>query len=1289
MVINLQEYLRTMPGKTLPLKQKRFIKATLITFGIIAALGVGLHIWFVNNARRMIRNVVFTESKGKLKLELSQVSYNFFTNDLTVKEASLVSTDSTTADVSYRINFDRLSMRVGSFWPLLTNRQVTIDSIHILQPDIVITQWRKDTTKKQNFEEISIPRQMGEIYYSMLDALEAFSIQRIAIVDASVKLINKIKPGSEPVYISNIDFNLVRKPGVDGKRDEFIPEEQTVDLTTSFQNISLPGGRHNLAFRHFQLNLFNKRIEFDSCTVTARGGDSLTSNYKIFFDKLILGGVDFGAMYSYNLIKADSVYCENPQFDININTSVASSNTKAKRPDPEKIIQELTGDLDLAYVGVKSAGIHINITGKNNRSLFNSNKDDFEMRGLRIYADSSQPVTVDRFDMLVRDYHLYNEDSSAAYTFDSIHFENNKITLNNFAVTTTSSPDKRRSERDFRIPYFELTGLDWYQLIFEESLVAREAVLYDPVIRYVKRTPVNKRNNKNSIFRSLRVLDDVITLERISLVNGQIDMQLSPTTSLKIRNANLTMNSNLEEITGLREAVDRLSFSNAVINVKDISAVIINAAYSGKELIHADKISINSRSKATTALVNNVYINNLLIDENSETMLIDGLKWSSAQVSLNPGASAGGSKGPSKINLSNISGNNTRLSFVNGETNITTEVKSLRLASLVKDLSNEIMVDGLEMKGSALQFRKSNTSIHAAAYDISSERTSTIEGLSFRSINILDSTLATIPQVQFSADINSLFNGRLDVDGLLLTKPGLLVHKHSSDTARRPSTASMPIRIGSMRAIEPDIKIAIHKNDSSTVINLPRSENGLLEAGGFQYNEDGLRLDQLSLRSQSATFKKPNGDVIGVEDGKVEAELSQLLLRSGDNRGWAAVVDRLYLKNPNSFALGKNNTLSLSEASFGNLSLSSASVTDVSRLLKDNIAAWMRTTTGIYSDSIKTLRWYNAEYSSDKKMLSLDSFQYQPTRHRDSVMARAQFQTDYITLKTGSLVMDGFDLERFEKDSSLIAENITITDPLITVYRDKAPPFQSGMLKPLPVDMIRRITMPVEVGKVKVVNGWLSYTEKNAKTRAEGTLLLTNMEAELSNVKNRDTNAQDSLQLTVNAFLMDSAELRLSVKESYTDTLKGFLMNLRLRPTTVSFLNPVLVPLSNVMITSGTIDSFHMRAIGHEELAIGEMNMYYHDLRIKLVKDAVRNKTSLGSRLATFLANTFIIRKHNKGRTGTVYFERLKDRSFFNYIVKMTFSGMASSIGVKKNRKYMKQYRRALKEKGLPPIEFN
>jgi hypothetical protein len=191
----------------------------------------------------------------------------------------------------------------------------------------------------------------------------------------------------------------------------------------------------------------------------------------------------------------------------------------------------------------------------------------------------------------------------------------------------------------------------------------------------------------------------------------------------------------------------------------------------------------------------------------------------------------------------------------------------------------------------------------------------------------------------------------------------------------------------------------------------------------------------------------------------------------------------------------------------------------------------------------------------------------------------------------------------------------------------------------------------------------------------------------MENIRNRNITPGDSLFISMNALLMDSALIDLRLRQSYEDSLRSFLMTVRMKPTSLLFLNPVLMPLSNIKIVSGKIDSLHMTAVGREYLSLGKMNMFYSNLRIQLVKDGDPDKRDVGLKVKTFIANNFIIRRKNNGRTGIVYFERLRDRSFFNYIVKMTFSGMATSIGVKKNRKFMKQYKNALSEKGLRGIE--
>ena len=78
---------------------------------------------------------------------------------------------------------------------------------------------------------------MGKLYNSMLDVLDGFGIRLIVINNATLSLVNRMKPESKPVTISNVYLQVLRSPNRRYKRDEFIDQEQTVDLRTANQNI--------------------------------------------------------------------------------------------------------------------------------------------------------------------------------------------------------------------------------------------------------------------------------------------------------------------------------------------------------------------------------------------------------------------------------------------------------------------------------------------------------------------------------------------------------------------------------------------------------------------------------------------------------------------------------------------------------------------------------------------------------------------------------------------------------------------------------------------------------------------------------------------------------------------------------------------------------------------------------------------------------------------------------------------------------------------------------------------
>jgi hypothetical protein len=1271
-------------------RRRRYLKWLLITVGVLAFAVIGLHIWFVRNARSVLMEMVSSRSNGRLKLELSEVSFNLFSNKLKIREADLMSIDSLSQPTTYHVKFRKLTVRVASFWPLLLEKRLLLDSIKLHDPEIEVFQWREDTTTETKGNGLSITQQMGRLYNSMLDGLDAFGIRRVMISNAKLSLVNKMDPAVKPVVVSKIYFNIFRTAEDAKKRDEFVVNEQEVELHTTDQSIDLPNGRHRLAFRKFELQLFKKRVALEGCTLTALPTDSASSSYTIFFNKLLLIGVDFDAMYRYNLIRADSVYCQNPLFDITLNPSDAKKGPK-ERPDPGKIVRELTGDLDLAFVGVKDAGIHFNITGKKNRTLFNSNKDDFEMRGLRINADSAQPVVVKQFDMLVRDYRLYNEDSSSAFSFDSIHFLNNRVVLNNFTVATQTRRGVKHDERDFTIPYFELRGLDWYELIFEQNLQAQEASLHNAVIRYVRRKPA--KGKKTNFYNSLQTLDDLMTLHKLNIYNGQVSATLGPSTSMQLENVNLGLFSDRllksTDSRGLRSAVDRLSFSKGRIRLKDMTVQLYNVASAGKNLVHADRLTVSGSRGSISATASDVSLDNLLLDDERESIVADGIRWGSANVTIKSLPAAKRKKNGGSLELRNVSGANTRFRFTDGKSSVSTFISRVKLTSLSKNGAGPMQTSGLELAGNDLSVNSGPMKIRAAGYSVQDGAPSLLTALNMSNIKGRDTMLVKAPRIDFTADINSILSKDMHLSDLKATSPVITVTKYKDTTGAKPPGATA-LRIDRFSASEPVLRVASYKNDSATVISIPASSSTSIMGSGIAMNMEGLRLDRFTLNTTSATIVKATGDTLGVEKGQVDLDLSDIYLaRGGDKPAWSAMVNALYLKNPNMLTVGKKrNRLFMEQASIGNLRLSSEYLGDVNRLIKYNVSAWLRTATGQYIDSTTTLKWFNAGYDYKDRTLSLDSFTYYPTQPRDSVIAKTPFQTDYITFQSGPLTITDFNLEKYQQDSAILAHTISVTRPQITVYRDKLPPFLSGKIKPLPVDMIKNIRLPVSVQRFNMIDGTLAYSEKNAKTRAEGTLVLNHLNGGLSNIKNRNHSEKDSLLLAVTGYLMDSALISLRVKESYADTLNGFLMTLRLRPTTLSFLNPVLAPLSNVKITSGTIDSFYLRAIGRDDLAFGEMKMFYRDLRIKLIKDGDAEKTSFFKNVISWAANAFLIKKNNNGRTGLVYFKRLRDRSFFNYIVKMTFSGMATSIGVIKNRKYLRKYKKELAERDLPPIDF-
>ena len=1256
--------------------RKGFVKLSLVIITVLAIAVACLHIWFVHNANRLLIDLVNKRSQGKLKLELSRVNFNFFSNEVKIHKAKIASTAAGETKITYQVSFQKITLTTNPFWSAFFTNSLEIHKIKLYDPIVEVFSRPKDSTDDTK-NDLSLGLELGKIYHSIEDAIITLNTHSISLINAKVILNNTSDKGKKPLVFSNIYFTLkkLNKPG--SQRGKYVTNNNIL-FTSSNQDITFTDGIHQLLFKRLVIEKA-RNIILDSCTIIALPTPISQSSYNIHFKRLALIGVNFNALYKSNLIKADSVYCENPITDLSLSSKVTDSNSVNKgMPDPNKILREFAGDLDLGFLGVMDADIHLNITGKKRQSNIHSGKVNFQIKNLRISPDSSKQISLNAFDMLIKGYRLYNKDSSCIYSFDSIRFANDKLLLNNFAVHTTSGINKARSYRDFSMPSFELLGVDWPELIFEQNLKADEANLIDPTINYIRNTRV-EISKKSLFLTSRRNFDDFMDIRSLNIVNGNLNIKWGENKSLQLQGFNLSvLGDNLSDYKHVRlqKDIESLFFQQGYLKAGDINARFRNITFKTNAPVHADQLIINNDQGGIDSKLDDVSIKNIYSEESTGNIIIDALQWANGSISVNPTFHSRARPKKTSLLLKNISGKNTQLNFTRNGITCDAFVTSLRMSSFQKINNAPVAINDMKLDGRKLNFSNASILVNSEKFSLSDGRQE-FENTHFEKNGYYQTLVMDIPSIRLSNNIYSLFSDDLTFNNIVLISPRINFKKQSKlsvDTGTNVKTPNIKIEHISMR--EPEIDLQFGEDPLEKKISLPYSKGGELKADHIQVAPGGIAVGALYVKTQKAVVKGMEKDV-SIDNG-IDLNLSKInILKTGDSMTWSALLRKLSIKNSNGYLFNiKKNSLFLKDINIENCQLNPGAINNIGHLLSSNQNAFISTSHAKYTTPRSVWQCDNVSFDAELRLLKFDSVNYRPAMSRDSFIASNPYQVDYINFSSGRTELQGVDMVKYLNDNALDIRKVSLSRPTVAVYRDKFPPFLSGVRKGLFTEKIANIPFPVSINDIKIDDGKVSYTEKNEKNRLEGNLLLTHLSGNISNIKNNNSRPADSLLLSLTGTMLDQTIFSLKLNQSYSDSLEGFMIALKIEPTSFNFLNPLLAPLSNVKFTSGSIDKFEMNAMGNDNSAYGEMKFYYHNLHIQLLKNGGVEKTAFIKRRESDLVNFFFLRNNNTSRTGLVYFKRLKDRSFFNYINKIIFSGIVTSTGAKSNRRYRKEIKK-------------
>ncbi len=321
------------------------------------------------------------------------------------------------------------------------------------------------------------------------------------------------------------------------------------------------------------------------------------------------------------------------------------------------------------------------------------------------------------------------------------------------------------------------------------------------------------------------------------------------------------------------------------------------------------------------------------------------------------------------------------------------------------------------------------------------------------------------------------------------------------------------------------------------------------------------------------------------------------------------------------------------------------------------------------SDSLYDYGAAWVSFRSADMNLEVDSGFLTPRLDEMAFAKKVGTQTDRLNLAFDRMVLSRCRVVEFLTDNRLWIDKLVIDSLSGGDYRDKSYPLPEGHFPPLPATALRRLDFLLRVDTLKIHNSNFTYREYVKPALKPGRMWFTNVELTGRNITNSPERiAHDSLmQFSATGKLMGKGRLDLYLRfrlGSGSDVFraKGFINQMEL-----TALNPFLEHTAFVKVKKGYNNKIEFAFTADDSLSRGLMDFEYQKLKIRLIdKKNLRDK-GLGESIASFIANTFVVRKNNPKliffeRTGDIYFQRNKEKSFFNYLAKSVLSGVQSTI---------------------------
>lgn len=1239
--------------------------------------------------RRIVTNLIETNTQGTIKLDIGSINIQPIRSSLQINSLSLLIKEQATANYR-KVHIKRVFIDVASLWDFFTGGTLIIEKLECEGAELTLFNNHNNdsTTRAFNLNEI--------IERLKRDAIR-FSIQDMVFKD--VNLIMTRDTLKAPTTITHF---YARAQHLNLSDDSLAMKKPLVEFNLPKQVIVLP---NELTLRFDSLYFTTQNNSIQLLKLDLKTPDSAERNkYHVYSDKVRISNFSFESLFKAGRINIDSIFFGKSNITGDWTIKRTDNNSKAARAGIPEIPY---ADIHSVLFEELKSDVIIHSGAVTND--FKLERASLQINDFKHNPDSSRVIYAPYYNLLITRYTTFLNDSNKSISFDTIQIQKHSMSLLNFSYKTAE-----QKQPLIRTPRFELKNVDWYEFLINRKLVADELLITEPTIVTTIKTNENESRPVDA-FKVVETLNSYFDVNLFSVKDAKAFVDVpNKNLNVVVKGYSTTIDVsdliNSDNVNQGLDAIRFLSFKNLQLENPDFNADVGNFRFANRNVSLG--VLRFQKSAELLILTEGLHFDKLSWSEPLNSITLEGLGWAGIKAEIrdvDKSEKAVSNKNGIKIpviHIKSISGNKADVFYNKQDLNLNASLKHLYLKSLTVD--DSLRITGVDLSGDSILLGSDLNDIRIGAFSI------TDTGGEVNNIwvnrNTAEYLNLMLGRLSFRTNLQDLLRNKFELSEVVLDGIRARYHKQNSEqgidldlegrlVANNLNYHQDDISIGSVFMQAGPFALESEK----LVKNTEKEEERHLKSRRLKLNRD---VDSITNNNNSVkSFSYLSNRSRQSHQGKDTSSLNKKRIQLGSKNGNV----KFYLTNIHSGKIDtvRKATLSINRIEFSeldvesdkliawlkhgsldNLIFNSERAKNIWHVIEDNQhTAELHTLEGNIKLNDNIIKYGKLDYHPQTASATIKQFEFRPVKDRQQFLEESFYQTNYMAAQIDEISLNRLNINRLMKDTAIHFGKIQVSAPNLEIGRDKTHPFLAKGIKPLPTNAFQKLKMSFKVDTLAMKDGKITYTEKSKITGQEGTIGFTNMNVLVRNIKNVELSNSDSLYIRASTKFMDSALVKLRVRESYSDTLGGFLMTTDVSPFHTSILNKALVPMVSVDFKSGSVDTLHMRAIGREYVSLGSMKFLYRDLKVEFLDKNDTSRHAIKNQLLKFAANTFVIRTNNRDRIGDVYFERDRTRAVFQYWVKMILSGVTTSVGAKSNKKQIKKYLKSLNQKKLPPIK--